>query len=88
MASKPRKASKQRLKVVGHIGTHEEIVNVLSDALVRAQDDETLALALVEVKRQGEIETHTVGDGFGFRHSLVAGASYLLRDLTSEEDDV
>jgi hypothetical protein len=88
MASKPRRASRNRLKVVGHIGTHEEIVNLLSEALVRAQDDETLAIALVEIKREGEVETHTVGDSFGFRHSLVAGASYLLRDLTSEEDDV
>jgi hypothetical protein len=86
MASKPRKASKSRLKVVGHIGTHEEIVNLLTEALCRAQDDELLAISLVEVKREGVIEVHTVGETLGFSHSLVAGAAYLMRDLTREDE--
>lgn len=87
MASKPRKASKGRLQVVGHIGTPEGVVNVLSDALCRAQDDETLAIALVEVKRGGIVDVHTSGEDYGFRHSLVAGATYLLRDLSERDDD-
>jgi hypothetical protein len=86
MASKPRKA-KSRLKVVGHIGTHEEIVRVLSEALHRAEEDETLAVALVEVQREGVILRHTLGETLGFRHSLVAGAAYLMRDLTTLEDE-
>lgn len=85
MASKPRKAS--RLKVVGHIGTHEDVVGILSESLCRAQDDELLAIALIEVKREGVIDVHTVGEPLGFRHSLVAGAAYLMRDLCAEDDE-
>lgn len=87
MASKPRRASKSGLKVVGHIGTHQEVVEVLSQALGRAEEDETLAVALVEVRRGGLIEVHHVGQTLGFQHSLVAGAAYLMRDLCAEDEE-
>lgn len=47
MVSKPRKTKRPRLAVVGHIGTPEAAVDLLSAALHRAEEDETLAVSLI-----------------------------------------
>lgn len=80
-----RKAS--RLKVVGYIGTSEGVVDLLSAALDRAEEDETLAVAIVEIRREGVISTSYIGDSFGHRHALFAGCGYLMRDIGAEDEE-
>lgn len=82
-----RKASRPKLTVVGYIGTSEGVVDLLSQALHRAEEDETLAVALVEIRREGVISTSYIGDGFGHRHSLYAGCGYLMRDIGAEDEE-
>lgn len=85
--AKTRKASRPKLKVVGYIGSPEGIADLLSEALHRAEEDETLAVALVEIRREGVIATSYIGDGFGHRHALFAGCGYLMRDIGAEDEE-
>ncbi|MDF2809518.1 MAG: hypothetical protein K0S56_549 [Microvirga sp.] len=80
-----RMARKPRLKLVKAFGTPASVVELLTDALVRAQDDETLAIALIEVVREGDILRTTAGDDLGFRHQLYAGCGYVQRDLAPDD---
>ncbi|MEV5407205.1 hypothetical protein AB0L20_32350, partial [Streptomyces albidoflavus] len=75
------------LTVVKAFGTPDSVVDVLTDCLVRAQDDEILAIAVVEVLRGGDIIRHIVGDDIGFRHQLYAGCGYMQRDLENEGEE-
>jgi hypothetical protein len=79
-----RKPASARLKVVGQIGTDATVLSLLSDATARAQNDETLAVAIVEVGREGMILHHYCGHETGFLHQLVAGAKYLMDDLCND----
>lgn len=85
MVSKPRKAKRPRLTVVGHIGTPEAAVDLLSAALHRAEEDETLAVAIIEVRREGVILRSWTQDD-GQVHALMAGCGYLLREIGTEEE--
>jgi hypothetical protein len=87
MASRPAKRRKGSFQLVAFPGTPEGVVNMLSDGLGRAQDDDILAAVLVEVGREGVVRTTTYGAEDGFLHSMVAGLTYAIHDLTRLEDE-
>lgn len=86
-STKPRKRPRSGFKLVPYPGTPEGVVDVLSEALVRAQDDQTLAVVLVEVRRAGEIANVRYGEDDGFGHLMVAGLHYALHDMMSEDEE-
>lgn len=89
MVSKPRKAKPAKLTLVQVRASplEAEMLAALNDVFDRIESGETLALAIVEVRRMDIISQVTVGQYDGWRHKLVAGASYLLTDLLAPEDD-
>ena len=64
-------------------GAEPEIVAELEWLLKEARAGDVIALAAVIVRRNLEIGSVSRNPG-GQRHLLVAGAAYLLGDLTSE----
>lgn len=62
-----------------------DVPTLLGEALQRAEEGETIAVALVEYKRGGDVDCNEAGMNRGFRHALVAGTVYLL-DLLKGED--
>jgi hypothetical protein len=64
-------------------GAEPEIVAELEWLLAQARAGDVIALAAVIVRRNLEIGSVSRNPG-GQRHLLVAGAAYLLGDLTSE----
>jgi hypothetical protein len=75
---------KPPLKVVGRLGTPDSVVMSLNAALERAENDETLAIALVEIQREGEaVWTWTSAHN----DQLIASTHRLLRDLLESGDE-
>lgn len=77
---------KPRAKIVEYIGgTPPGVAEVIREALGRARRNETLAIAIIEVRREGEILRSIGGDEEGMQSALLAGTVHLQRDLTEPE---
>lgn len=72
-----------RPKLLAKIGTPENVIAELRAALARAENDETLAIGIVEIQREGETIQNVVGDD-KFRHQLIASAVYLIALLMDD----
>jgi hypothetical protein len=81
-----KRRSKDRIKLVPPLGSTAGVPELLAEALARAQNDETLAVALVEVRHAGEIETWIAGHD-GFKHALLAGATLLTNQIINCHDE-
>lgn len=73
----------QRPKLLPQIGTPEDVIAELRAALARAENDETLAIGIVEIQREGETIQNVVGHD-RFRHQLIASAVYLIALLMDD----
>jgi hypothetical protein len=78
-----RKAKVPNLVEVPAFGTPPGVWHILKQMEARAENDETLAIAVIEVVK-GDIIRSWVG-GDQFPDQLVAGVTYLMRDLTDDE---
>jgi hypothetical protein len=63
-----------------------EMIATLNDVFDRVECGETLALAVIEIRREDIISQVTVGQYDGWRHKLIAGTVYLKSDLLADDD--
>ncbi len=82
---RPRRLRRRKFKLIEQSFTPESVVNVLTDALTRAQDDEVLACVVVEIQREGVVAHNIGGDEVGHCHAMLAGLLYAQKALL--EDD-
>lgn len=78
--------TKTALSLVTAPSSSDDALDVLSDAVARAMDGEVLAVAVIEIRREGVISHTYVGHEIGFRHQLVAATQYLLADLMADDE--
>jgi hypothetical protein len=81
-----KRRSKDRVKLVPPLGSSAGVPELIAEALARAQNDETLAVAIVEVRHAGEIDTWIAGHG-DFKHALLAGATLLTNQIINCDDE-
>lgn len=76
---------KSKPSLVQFVGTPDDVVALLKSELALAQDDETLALAVVAYRRGGIVEAPEPAGWAAFWPQLVAGTEMLKRLLLEEE---
>jgi hypothetical protein len=76
--------SKRKLEAVPLYRTPQDVINLLQELLARAENDEILALGVVVICPEDQIEVLDVGTQVGHRHRMVAGALYLQDQVKKE----
>ena len=69
--------------LVGYVGSSSTIIALLTEALTRAENDETIAICIGEVRRQGD-DLRCWNAGHGDR--LIATTTRLLRDIMEDDE--
>lgn len=86
--AKPKRKAKAAVKPAHGLRTicvepNAAAVAMLESVLERLRTSETVAVALVEVKRGGDVEWQWADCESGVGHHLTSGAATLLQDLSS-----
>lgn len=76
---------KPKLKPVPFVGTGNDVIALLKAELAAAENDETLALAVIAYRRGGVVEVPEPAGLETFWPQLVAGTEMLKRILIEEE---
>lgn len=85
MSATPKRRKRGALRLVQFPTNKEGLLAFLAELTKRAEKDDLLAIATVEVGPGGEVQFADLGGDAGYRHLLVAGSAYLQRHLLDEE---